>query len=592
MNNHIDPHQAAIIANYNDTHREKFNPKLFDRKDEDIIEAVKKVILSCQRTAHTVIRVASFDVITDYDEVIRILQAYESQRIKRPQKEINIYNYINLKDSDIYLLRVHYIVKASDGTMELPVYIALPRIVNKYYFHISGNDYYAMYQIVDNSTYNNSMAVSSKRQSVTLKTIFMPIRIYRKLANLHLRNGEVVKSVYYSSIIFKKEIPALKYILGKLGYRDALTFTGYGDVISVVDNLTPRGPNDDQLYYFFSTPAKDITFKVARVVFDGDYVLQSFVHSLVTAITPSTVPFDIFTKDFWVMSLGGDYKNATLKKGEAVLDSLESIYDVMTCNDIALPYEKKQSVYHVVLWMMREFTRLRLKDNLNLSFKKIRLAEYIALLYSNKLSRGIYSIADAGSSTTLERVRKALNIAPTTLLYLLAKSNLVSYKNAVNDLDSTYALKCTYKGISGIGDTNNGKSVPSVYRMIHASQMGRLDLDTSSNTDPGMSGILCPYTEVYDGNRFSDTPEPNEWDKEFAELLQAFKSMTNLTEVIEMEKRIIHIENPVRVQMAEESMRIIDGFMRPIRMIVNNQGFELTDEIPLEESGRITLNYN
>lgn len=589
--NNLSPKQAAIMHHYNDTNREKFNPMLFHRSDEDIIKAMKEVILSCQRSKHAVIRVIDFEIIDDYHQVREILRDHENQRIKNPQKTINTFNYIDLKDSDIYLLKVNYLIKAKDGVMQLPVHIALPRIVNKYYFHIYGNDYYAMYQVVDNSTYNNSMAASSKRQTVTLKTIFMPIRIYREVVSLIQTNNESTKTVYYASVIFGKKLPAIKYILGKLGYRDTLVFMGYEDIISIVDHNTPRGENDDQIYYFFRTPSKRIIIKVPKVIFDGDYVLQSLIYTMVQSIYVDTSPYDIFSNEFWLVSLGGDFKNFSTKKGEAILDSLESIYDTLTYEDLKLPHEKKQSIYHILLWMLREFTRLRLKDNLNLSFKKIRIAEYIALLYSNKLSRGIYSIADAGPNATIGRIKKALNIAPLTLLNIIGKSNLVSYKNAVGDLDSTYAIKFTYKGISGIGDSNNGKSVPDAYRMVHPSHIARVDIDTSSPSDPGMSGILCPFAEIHDGNRFSESGEPNEWDNEYNDLMMAYKAITNLKEISIAEKKILKIDTPVRVQMAEESKQIIDGLINPIKLIVNNEGFEMDAEVPLEESGRLVTTY-
>lgn len=570
MNDKYNP--AKIISDYNDTNREKFNPVLFERSDQEVIDALKQVILSCQRTKYTVIRVINFEVITGYEEVRNILYSYENQRIKKSKKIINPYSYIDLKDSDIYLLKVNYYIAAKDGEMTLPVYIALPRFVDKYYFRIAGNNYFPMSQIADNSTYNNTMASSSKRQSVTLKTVFMPIRIYREIVDLVQRNNEVIKAVYYSSIIFSKKLSALKYILAKLGLRDGLMLMGYSEVVSIIDSSTPRGDNDSDIFYYFGTSCPNIIIKTPKVVFDGDYVLQSLIYTLVSSITSDTTPNDIFTNDFWLISLGGEYKNFSADKGMSVLDSLESLYDNVTYNDIKIPPEKKQSIYHIILWMVREFPRLRAKDNLNLSYKKIRIAEYIALLYSSKLSRGIYTIADSGTNVTLGRVKKALNILPLTLINKIKKNNLINYSNSVNDMDSTFALKFTYKGISGIGDSNNGKSVPDTYRMVHPSHIGRVDLDTSSATDPGMSGILCPFAKIYEDGRFSENDEPNEWEDEFAVLMNNYKKIINLKDIIQMEKTVLHIENPVRVQMIEESQKIMDGLIRPIQMVVNDQG--------------------
>lgn len=589
----MDPkmlNQAAIMHEYNATHREKFNNELFERNDQDIIDALKQVILSCQRTTNAVIRVIDFEVINNYEQIKSILRSCENARIKK-SKILNSYDYIDLKDSDIYLLKVNYYIKAKDGSSVLTVYIALPRFVNKYYFRIAGNDYYAMYQVVDNSTYNNSMASSTKRQTVTLKTIFMPIRIYREVVTLTQRNGEAVKAIYYPSVIFNKKLSAIKYIMAKLGYNDSLEFLGYRNFITIISKSYPEHiKRDYNKNYYFNTLSDDIIIEVPKMIFDNDYTFQSLVVTIVDSILKETTANDIFSNDFWIISLGGDFKNYSTKKGEAVLNSLESIYDSITYNDIKLPPEKKQTIYHIILWMLREFPRLRVKDNLNLSFKKVRIAEYIASMYVAKLSRGIYRIADSGPNVTLNQIRKALNILPLALLHNICKCNLVNYKNGVNDLDSIYAIKFSYKGISGIGDNNKGKSVPDTYRMIHPSHIGRIDLDTSSASDPGMSGILCPHTNLYGDKMFSDVVEPDEWEKEFAELMDNFKKINSLKEVMQLEKRVLNIDNPIRTQMVEESQKIINGYIYPMKMVISNEGLERV-EVPYEDSGLISSSY-
>ena len=83
-----------------------------------------------------------------------------------------------------------------------------------------------------------------------------------------------------------------------------------------------------------------------------------------------------------------------LDKGYSILDSFESIYDITTRNSIKLPMEDKETTYHVLRWIMREFNALRMKNNLDIRYKKIRFAEYIASIYAMKIARGIYRISD------------------------------------------------------------------------------------------------------------------------------------------------------------------------------------------------------
>lgn len=89
----------------------------------------------------------------------------------------------------------------------------------------------------------------------------------------------------------------------------------------------------------------------------------------------------------------------------------------------------------------------------------------------------------------------------------------------VNDLDSTVALKYTYKGISGLGE--DGSKVQPIYRYVDPTHVGILDLDASSGSDPGMSGMICPMTKMY-GDSFTKYDEPNGWSKEYAKLEKKF----------------------------------------------------------------------
>ena len=186
--------QAQFMREFNETHREDFNPELFERDNEEIVEAIRQVVESCQRDKYYTLKLLNFKAIYDYEEIYNTLREHEEKRRKKNSKVDNSYDYINIRDTDIILIKLEWLVRHNgierieeDGTTKevsypeevLEVLIAVPRFVRKYYFRLSGNYYNVIYQIVDGSTYNNSTASQSKVDTVTMKTMFMPIRIFR-----------------------------------------------------------------------------------------------------------------------------------------------------------------------------------------------------------------------------------------------------------------------------------------------------------------------------------------------------------------------------------------------------------------------------
>ena len=61
--------QNQFLAQYCEKYTEPFNPQIMIKKDEDIIEAVKKVILSAQRDKFFTIKVQGFRTIDSYIEI-------------------------------------------------------------------------------------------------------------------------------------------------------------------------------------------------------------------------------------------------------------------------------------------------------------------------------------------------------------------------------------------------------------------------------------------------------------------------------------------------------------------------------------------
>lgn len=574
--------QSQMIFNYNRDNKIPFNADLFNRTDDDIIVELKKIIISCQReNQYFTIKVDNFRVVDDYAEINQILYDYYEETTKNKnsnRKKDNMYGYINLNESDIKLLLVRYYIKVKDQSTYLNVIIMVPRLVDKYYFKIGGITYSALYQIVDGSTYNNSTSNNAKNPSITMKIVFMATRVYRQSLNIGLTNGETIKCSLYMSRIFNKSVSACKYILAKYGYYGALNFLGlYGINVTTYD---PSVNNSDYNDHYVFQKSEDVFISVPKVIYDNDYVTQSFIMTLCKSIIP-TMPYEmIFSQDFWIRSLGADFNNYnqekfldlitgadptisdTIDKGNSILDSFESIYDISTRDSIRLPMEDKYDMYCIVRWIMREFNYLKQKDNLDISIKKIRYAHYIASLYAMKIVRGIYRIADLNKKVTIEDIVRAINTAPNYLLRTIVKCKLVNYKNMVNDMDSLVALKYTYKGISGLGESNSN-SIPDIFRSVNVSHLGRVDLDASSNTDPGISGTICPFVPI-DGGYFTDYQEPNFWETEFTNSVSMYTDSKKLIEPLIFMEKILGKDMTEEKAILEVKLNMMEQLIKPI----------------------------
>ena len=201
---------------------------------------------------------------------------------------------------------------------------------------------------------------------------------------------------------------------------------------------------------------------------------------------------------------------------------------------------------------MREFSNIRKKENVDVTTKRYRVAEPIATTYAKKIITGLLRVADSGKKVTLHSVIRAIYTDPMYVInQITTMSNLIAYRDMVNDNDCSTALKYTYKGISGLGDS--GTSIQKTYRYVDPSHAGILDLDSSTTSDPGMSGTLCPLAKVYPGNSFSEYEEPNTWAEQYKHFqTDYYDSIAKKT------TSPITIENPEERNWKENRQRVIE----------------------------------
>ena len=561
--------QREFIRKFNDENRESFNDELFDRSDDEIIEELKKVILSCERHKYFTLKVQQFTVIDDYATIISMLREQEAIKSDSKDKEFNKYDYIALNDSAVRLLVVDYFIqvkfpkKESAREKVLRVLILVPKFVDKYYFKILGNYYCPKNQLVDGSTYNNNNT-NAKCQNISFKSLFMATRLYRYIVEFHfIQCDSPIKGIYYNSSIFSKMVPVMKYILAKYGLFGTMQALGVTDLYLHNEDPT-KNPEYGEMFkeQYYTLNKHNVYISLPRFIFDNDPVAQSLMYTVFLGVTNKEFTAEMmWTNTFWLKSLGESYSNKTPEKGESVLESLESIYDIPTKEALRLPEEHKKTIYHVLIWIIREFAQLRQKNNLDASTKRRRLSEYIAALYAMKLSSGMFSFSDEGENIQINQIEKRIFTFPDYLLKMITKDRLINIKSNVNNIDSFNALKWSFKGVSGLGETKDS-SIPAGYKQVHPSHLGRIDLDSSSNNDPGMTGMLCPLTPIYD-NYFSDFSEPNNWREEVRTMLEEYRKMKGLQQVFTLQEEIGIVPDETAKGMVEENTRMAEDLIIP-----------------------------
>lgn len=534
-----------FIHDYVQNHVDDFNDQLFLRSDEAIIDQLEKIIISIQTHGLFTIKVKGFTVVDNYDDIQIILRKHYERVLKGSKKaaDDNRFNYIDLQESKIKLLIVHYETSYKNERENLDVIIEVPRVVNKFYFFLKGNYYSPMYQIVDASTYNNSSSKkNSKKATITLKTNFQPIRITRFEVSVGDTDGNKYSFTSFSCFAFNKSVPAIVYLFAKYGVVKALENLGLSNYLFISSD----NQSNEDICSFCSSKNDKIFINVNRY-FMNNPIIQHAVVTLLNMINSSMNFNDLYNTDIWIERLGGGFVTQNkLQKGLTILKSFESTLDINIQEQIYLPWKYKKDMFVLLQWLLCEFNNLKMKDTMNITTKKVRCAEYIAAIYAKKLTTNIHRLSNKGKKINLKEIERTINIKPDWLIVEISKSQLVGFRNIVNDMDSFLATKFTYKGISGVGDTNgsNGsRSIPNQFRLLDISNMGILDPDASSPSDPGVNGSIIPFLKLNTNGYLSDTKEPITYEQELKELSDEYKKIKGLREVIEFKHNVLDDNN-------------------------------------------------
>ena len=96
MSNFIN--QAQFMRDFNDLHREQFEPELFKRDNADLVDSLYQVVKSWEKDKYFTLKLLSFTPIYNYEEIYNTLRAHEEKIRKKNSKIENSYDFINIKE--------------------------------------------------------------------------------------------------------------------------------------------------------------------------------------------------------------------------------------------------------------------------------------------------------------------------------------------------------------------------------------------------------------------------------------------------------------------------------------------------------------
>lgn len=552
-----------------------FNDQLFERDHYQIIEELKRVIVSCQRYSGFKIKVRGFGIVEDYSQIKDLQAKYHStlKRARNKYNKENPYECINLNDSDVIILVVSYYLEDSAGNSEiLNVMIYVPIFIDKYYMNIQGVKYSPLIQIVDGATYN--LVKSNKRVNNTVigRTIFGAIKMYNNpgFNSLSTIEGEEIDCTIYSVSIYNRIIQSCIYILAKYGLYGAMDFLELKHIHFSSDVLELP---DKEEYYIFSTDS-GIFISVPKLLYNEDKITQSYIGTIITTLNKfdkKAKLHEILSKEYWTFKISETYKFNNISKGFAALQQIEMLYDESSKAYVHLPEIDKQDVYHFLRWMMREYDILIAKSNHSLKGKRTRIAEYITSIYASKLASNIGRLTNTNGNVKLEDLKKIMNIDASYLINYISICGIVDDMDLPNDDDGKIGIKYSFKGPSGLSNQqavehnrfnkkkkNQSKGhLPIELRHIDYSHLGVLDLYSSPKSDPGLGGLLVPSAKLYDDNYLYDYQEPNKWRENYLKLLNDLNFAKNLTELNLFKEKLIH--GPTKTHKVDGEMKLVEN---------------------------------
>lgn len=525
---------------------ERFNKDFIMSKDDD--EDVLKQVKSIFKSLEIIDEVELVDIKLTTDESTfgpikqdrAFYKAVKPSRLNKVTYKLKITPNENPTNTPAMLDDIekkfhdfenYEIVKGNKDSFYIEKDLYTNKLLDGMFFLNEGTRYYLTYQVVDNSTYGTETTVS-------LKSLMMPITMTKRtsIPIFPANSPEPFDNQHSFELnLFSRRINPLLYVLTKYAYNALVNlhipnpdetvkywdeyrdytllnkFNEFFDVdIDISDDPVELQGEGRLVLEHKDRFNKGVYISVDEYKFkNNDKVLSSVIGSLFDIRAKDRKKIIYFTEDdfyspfFWIKTMSEHFFNnkdafRQFNKIKGVMLSTQRLLDESTKELLRLPEEDVENTLTVFRYMMREFTHLGEVDSRDLDNKRLRLYEYQLYPLRDYLSNKVLQVSNATTRSKATLDKAFNNLSPMYLIKQTVVNELLMLYNVPNEMNLfTTLLKYTLRGVQSLS-----KNIPIEQRDVHPSYVGRLSLIASSAGDPGLSGNISPFVEVFNGLYF------------------------------------------------------------------------------------------
>jgi hypothetical protein len=545
---------------------DEFNEDFIYAKEDIPLEELVTMVMRDFETIEN-IEILNIETIYDQDDVDYNAHTININFKKKHLDQIEIPKNKFVADTRFYEMRFTYRIHTNLNEAVITKHILLPKeedgmmLINSKYWK-------PIWQLCDANTY-------TQRGKVTFKSR-MPIIIYqtknRLLCDSTGKEWNLTSHSYALDTKTKRRgakkktkfINPMMIFAAKMGMHRAIEFFDMGGIIELVDRV-----DEDLLSIYTYFPMDNVFIRVPTTLMEK-YDLVRHVVCMLIYCSNKDFPVewkDLEDREYWVCRIGyiGSIKNKNIQsfrdKGYTTLHMIERLYDHVSEKDLRLPEFYTQNIYYILYWMILNFNTLKTRNNMDMMNKRVRKNEYIVMSsLGKKVSENINKLIEKKSKSkmnTMDTLLELFNFPSDIILSGMKNlSDVVKSDDIVNDMTFLQDLMYSSKGPNSLGETSS-KMISAKYRYLHPSQLGILDLNVSSNSDPGMSGSFVPFVKLYDRFFFNPNPDPCDAEYEYVKVLYEY-----LKEHPEVLKEYPELKTSWIAKIPARAMTDLDSFIK------------------------------